>query len=55
MAGRAHRFIMPSKRKKGQDGRDDFDDSSGPSQPVKKKKKVLQYDPVSTVLITLNL
>ena len=38
---------MPTKRKRVGDGKEDKEDSPGPSQPVKRKKKVLQYDPVS--------
>ncbi|KAK7457993.1 hypothetical protein BaRGS_00039138 [Batillaria attramentaria] len=35
---------MPTKRKRGE-GKDDREDSPGPSHTVKRKKKVLQYDP----------
>ena len=45
------RIIMPAKRKRGVDGKDDKEDSPGPmQQPVRKKKKPLQYDPVSVYI-----
>ena len=37
---------MPPKRKRVSDGKDDREESPGPSQAAK-KKKALQYDPVS--------
>ncbi|XP_076447907.1 protein polybromo-1-like isoform X4 [Babylonia areolata] len=38
---------MPSKRKRAGDGKDDREESPGPShsQPARKKKKIMQYDP----------
>ncbi|KAL8620376.1 hypothetical protein ACOMHN_013001 [Nucella lapillus] len=36
---------MPSKRKRPGDGKDDREESPGPSLSAKKKKKIMQYDP----------
>ena len=45
---------MPAKRKRGVDGKEDKEDSPGPTQqPVRKKKKPLQYDPVRFIFVVV--